>query len=169
MVEINYSHSGDKRAKSTSGPAMTQTGQQSMGVAFPPSFIAELHGNSRAGGMTDPLMCVVASGGHHALLSSDAFLTYYYGKSHKPGAMTEPINTMTGNDRAGLVSNALQGMTVDDLAFRMLQAREIGKAMAFPGTYIVKGNQREQVKQYGNAVTPPTMKMIMERCVATLL
>ena len=30
------------------------------------------------------------------------------------------------------------------------------------------GTKRQQVKQYGNAVTPPVMKMLVERCVASL-
>jgi len=33
--------------------------------------------------------------------------------------------------------------------------------------YVVLGTKREKVKQYGNAVTPPVMQMLIERCVAT--
>lgn len=158
----------DKYSFSTesSEPMWTQTTCQDVGLVAP-GYIAELHGTSTAHGLGDPLMCVTAGGNHHALLSADSFLTYYYGQSKQPGQMSAPINTMTGNDRAALVSNALQAMTVDDLTFRMLQAHEIGKAMAFPETYVVKGTQREKVKQYGNAVTPPAMGMLMERCLAT--
>jgi DNA (cytosine-5)-methyltransferase 1 len=49
----------------------------------------------------------------------------------------------------------------------MLQPGEIGKAMAFPTDYVVLGNGRQQVKQYGNAVTPPWIKMLIKRCMAT--
>ena len=94
------------------------------------------------------------------------FLTYYYG-SVNVSQPNESIHTVTGVDRVGLVSNALEALTVDDLSFRMLQPHEIGQAMAFPDTYVVKGNGRERVKQYGNAVTPPAMAMLMERCMAT--
>jgi DNA (cytosine-5)-methyltransferase 1 len=132
-----------------------------------PAFIADLHGTSRASGVDDPLLCITADGNHHALLSPDAFLTYYYGTQNSSG-ITDPIHTVTGIDRAGLVV-ALENLTVEDLTFRMLQPHEIGAAMAFPGTYIVLGNQREKVKQYGNAVTPPAMEMLMERCVDTLV
>jgi DNA (cytosine-5)-methyltransferase 1 len=41
--------------------------------------------------------------------------------------------------------------------------------MAFPTDYIVLGNQGDQVKQYGNAVTPPVMRELVARCVASLL
>jgi DNA (cytosine-5)-methyltransferase 1 len=50
----------------------------------------------------------------------------------------------------------------------MLQPHEIAAAMAFPDDYKVLGNQREQIRQYGNAVTPPVMTELFRRCVATL-
>jgi DNA (cytosine-5)-methyltransferase 1 len=31
------------------------------------------------------------------------------------------------------------------------------------GDYVVLGNKREQMKQYGNAVTPPVMQEIVQR------
>lgn len=97
---------------------------------------------------------------------------YFYrcSRCHKQvePSVTEPLNTFTGNDRAGLVQGALDEITVDDLTFRMLQSHEIGKGMAFPGEYVVLGTQREKVRQYGNAVTPPVMEMLIERGVDTL-
>lgn len=57
---------------------------------------------------------------------------------------------------------------IEDCGFRMLQPHEIGAAMAFPADYVVLGNQRERVKQYGNAVTPPVLRLIMERCMEVL-
>jgi DNA (cytosine-5)-methyltransferase 1 len=57
---------------------------------------------------------------------------------------------------------------VEDCGFRMLQPHEIGAAMAFPGSYKVLGTQREQVKQYGNAVTPPVMGLLVRRCLEVL-
>jgi DNA (cytosine-5)-methyltransferase 1 len=50
----------------------------------------------------------------------------------------------------------------------MLQPHEIGAAMAFPDNYVVLGNQRERVKQYGNAVTPPVLRLLVERCLEVL-
>lgn len=40
--------------------------------------------------------------------------------------------------------------------------------MAFPADYRVLGNKREQVRQLGNAVTPPVMQMLVERIVKSL-
>lgn len=56
---------------------------------------------------------------------------------------------------------------VDECGFRMLTPPEIQKAMAFPQEYTVLGNQREKVKQLGNAVTPPVMSELIQRCVET--
>lgn len=144
----------------------TQTTCQDVGLVCP-SFIAEMHGTSKAAGIDEPLMCLTAGGGHHALLSADAFLTYYYG-NQQSSRMNDPVCTVTGTDRAGLVG-ALESLTIEDLTFRMLQPHEIGAAMAFPGQYIVLGSSRDKVKQLGNAVTPPVMHMLLERCKTTLL
>lgn len=130
-----------------------------------PAFIAELHGTAKAGPLNEPLMCVTAGGSHHALLTAGSFLSYYYGTTQASG-MGEAIHTVTGIDRAALVQ-ALDSLTVEDLYFRMLHPHEIGKAMAFPSTYVVLGNKRERVKQYGNAVTPPVMQMLIDRCMDT--
>jgi DNA (cytosine-5)-methyltransferase 1 len=51
----------------------------------------------------------------------------------------------------------------------MLQPDEVGRAMAFPESYVVLGTARQKVKQYGNAVTPPVMRMLLERCIRTLM
>lgn len=138
--------------------------QQSAGL-IEPSFIAELHGASRARALEEPLMCITSTGSHHALLSAGSFLSYYYGTKQASG-LVDPIHTVTGLDRAALIQ-ALDSLTVEDLHFRMLQPHEIGKGMAFPKTYKVLGTKREQVKQYGNAVTPPVMEMLIQRCMET--
>ena len=49
----------------------------------------------------------------------------------------------------------------------MLSAEEVGRGMAFPDSYVVKGNGREKVKQYGNAVVPVVARMLMRRVLAT--
>lgn len=132
-----------------------------------PSFIAELHGTSKAKGVDDPLMCVTAGGNHHALIQNEAFISYYYGQMQASGTH-EALRTVTALDKAALVEFDASNIKVEDCTFRMLQPHEIGAAMAFPGDYIVLGNKRQKVRQYGNAVTPPVMKMLVERCLETL-
>ena len=164
LVETAYTHSGDNRSISSLSAVTTQTTRQTMAVV---GFIADMRGKSKAHELTDPLMCVTASDGHHALISTDSFLTYYYGTSKKASILSDPIGTISTNDHVGLVSGNSDNLTIDDLTYRMMRAHEIGKAMAFPSTYIVKGNQKQQTKQYGNAVTPPTMDQFLQRCAAT--
>jgi DNA (cytosine-5)-methyltransferase 1 len=147
-----------------SKPLGTQTTQEKWGLVSP-GFIAELHGTSKASSLEEALMCVTSGGGHHALLSAGSFLSYYYGTTQASG-MGDPVHTVTGLDRAALIQ-ALDSLTVEDLYFRMLHPHEIGKAMAFPTQYVVLGTKREKVKQYGNAVTPPVMQMLIDRCMET--
>lgn len=165
-----YMSSGLDEAAGT----LTTSGNQSLLTLPPkfkkmallePGFIADMRGNSKASRLDEPLMCVTSTGSHHALVSAGSFLSYYYGTQQASG-MGDPLHTMTGIDRAALIQ-ALDSLKVEDLYFRMLQHHEIGKAMAFPQTYVVLGTKREKVKQYGNAVTPPVMRMLIERCMAT--
>jgi DNA (cytosine-5)-methyltransferase 1 len=57
---------------------------------------------------------------------------------------------------------------VEDCTFRMLEPDEIGRGMAFLPTYIVLGNRRERVRQYGNAVTPPAAEVIVSALVEAI-
>jgi len=70
---------------------------------------------------------------------------------------TDPFGTFS----AGGQHHAITEWTVPDIEdceFRMLEPYEISAGMAFPKTYIMTGNKREQVKQAGNAVTPPAAR-----------
>ena len=49
-------------------------------------------------------------------------------------------------------------LDVDDVMFRMLTPDEIKIGMAFAPDYYLGGTKREQVKQAGNAVTPPAAR-----------
>ena len=167
LVETGYSHAPNNRTTGSAEALPTCTTRQTVGLA---GFISKQYGGAAdpkfmSFPLSNPLGTVTTSD-HHALISADAFLTYYYGSAEKASTVTDPLNTVTVRDRVGL-AQSLESMTIDDLTFRMLQPNEIGKAMAFPKDYVVKGTSRERVKQYGNAVTPPVMQMIMERVIET--
>lgn len=95
------------------------------------------------------------------------FLIGYYSGSDQVRPVTDPVSTVSTHDRHGLVQPEGDEPKVEDCYFRMLKSHEIGRAMAFPDTYVVLGSERNKVKQYGNAVTPPAMKLLLERCIAT--
>lgn len=99
-----------------------------------------------------------------------SLLLPYNGRSGDPTRTAdEPASTMTTVDPGALI-DVPEPVTpdVDDCGFRMLEPHEIGAAMAFDSDYTVLGTKRERVKQYGNAVTPPVMRLLIERCVEVL-
>ena len=85
----------------------------------------------------------------------DLLVPYYGASSASPA--TTPVGTLTTRDRYGLAQPAIE---IEDVRFRMLSPAEIGRGMAFSGDYIVTGSKREQVRQYGNAVTPPVAELL---------
>lgn len=79
----------------------------------------------------------------------------------------EPRPTQTASEAYGL---AWGDDDIDACRFRMFALHEIAAAMVMDrhvdgGEYIVLGNKRERMAQYGNAVTPPAMRMLLERCL----
>ncbi|MEU4296412.1 DNA cytosine methyltransferase [Kitasatospora aureofaciens] len=95
---------------------------------------------------------------------TEGLLVPYYGNgTARP--TDQPAPTVTTVDRHALVSPDLD---VEECLFRMLSPREIGAAMAFGTDYTVLGNKREQVRQYGNAVTPPAAEVLMSALVESI-
>lgn len=123
-----------------------------------PPLLVGLRNNGKADPVTGPLRTVCANGLHHGLLVP------YYGTG-QARATDAPYRTVSTHDREALVQPAV---AVEDCLFRMLHVREIQRAMAFPDDYILLGTGRDKVKLLGNALTPPVMSLLFERCVATL-
>lgn len=156
---------GDSQSKGADEPLRTFHTENGQALVMPP-FITYLRGTNNPKGMDEPIDTVAASGLHHGLVSPPFMMSYYgNGASHRP--VNNEMGAITTKDKHALVQSGTTPK-VEDCTFRMLQPHEIQRGMAFDDQYIVLGNKREQVKQLGNAVTPPVMKMILERCVATL-
>ena len=101
--------------------------------------------------MTTPVkevMRTLTTAGHQSLLVP------YYGNG-TPAPVSDPHRTLTTVDRYSLVTGPVE---VDDCVFRMLTPDEIKVGMAFTLDYILLGTKREQVRQSGNAVTPPAAR-----------
>ncbi len=170
MIDTAHSSANGMFSRSSLDPMYTQTTAQTLAL-IQHGFMVKNYGTETPNrglyvNMGDPVGTMTASGSHHALLQSDAFLSYYYGQ-HQASMMNEPIGTMTTKEKVTLVQG-VSSLRIEDLYYRMLSPAEIGKAMAFPSTYKVLGTIKDQVRQYGNAVTPPVMQMLIERCAATL-
>lgn len=168
-----------KDAAPVAAAMRTQTTRNETGLLVHPHAYL-MRNNTGGAEMTTPVhepMRTLTTTGHQSLLMP------YYGSS-KPQQVTEPIGTLTTVDRYAMITlrgqnapkdvydpmdtfaangnhHALMGVqppAVEDCTFRMLEPHEISAGMAFPKTYIMTGNKREQVKQAGNAVTPPAAR-----------
>lgn len=150
-------------------PMATHTGADHHGLFTP--LIVENYGQSTARPVTERLGCI-STEQKYGLLTAQAwnsFLSYYYsGSDMASHVASEATRTFNGNDRAGLVTLG-EKPRVEDCYYRMLFASEVQRGMAFRDDYIVKGNSRQQVKQLGNAVTPPAMEWLFERGIETLM
>lgn len=140
----------------------------------------------QASPVTDPVRTMTTR-------SETALLVPYYGNGTARPA-TEPHGTATTRDRYALVvplrnhnttkpvtapldtiaaAGTHHGLTipapaVEDCEFRMLEPSEIARAMAFAADYVILGNRREQVRQAGNAVTPPAARDLVSAVAEAL-
>lgn len=113
--------------------------------------------------VTEPARTMTTKG-HQSLVTWADILVPYYGTGVAHD-VAEPVGTLSTRDRFALVSGAFD---IEDALFRMLEPREIGRAMAFGNAYIVLGNKREKTRQFGNAVTPPVAEVIVSALVEAI-
>ena len=171
-------------ATHTDDPCPTRTTRENDGVAVMP-FIAELRGGgSKHRPVSEALATVTASGTHHGLVMTNnhvnrarptdepmptmttatnhALLMRHHTARGDQGQMstpiTEPARTMMANGPTPALLAGGPTIDINDVLFRMLEPREIARAMDFPVGYTILGNRREQVRQAGNAVTPPAAR-----------
>lgn len=162
----------NNRPKSFAHPIPTvATGGHQM-LVQPAALMRMQHaGAFRVAGLDKPIGSQVAASSVDAIISPAPFITTVAFESQARGAqargLDEAVPSVVGNDRDALVTVDAD-LDIEDCYFRMLQPSEIGAAMAFPGDYIVLGNKRDRVKQYGNAVTPPAMEWLFRRTAESL-
>lgn len=158
IIEMNSSG----EAKPATYPTSTFTsGGVNHGMLQVP-FIVENKGQSNSKSVTDPAGTLTT---HPHLGICNSFIQSYYGQETL-GHISDAIGTVTTKDRHSLVSFAEP--KIEDCYYRMLKPHEIKAAMAFEREYVVLGNSKQQVKQLGNAVTPPAMELLVDRIVTSL-
>jgi DNA (cytosine-5)-methyltransferase 1 len=142
------------------------------------AIVVPLRNHGVAKPVSDPIDTVSAEGNHHALLMRNntggaemttpvtevmrplttgghqSLLVPYYGTG-VPLPVSEPHRTLPTVDRYSLLTGPVD---INDCEFRMLTPDEIKRGMGFPGDYVLLGTKRQQVKQSGNAVTPPNSR-----------
>ncbi|MGP4027158.1 DNA cytosine methyltransferase [Actinomadura sp. 3N407] len=87
---------------------------------------------------------------------------YYSNGNASP--VNVPVGTLSTKDRYALATANVGPdieVVVEDVLYRMLLAAEAGRAMAFMDNYVVFGDHDDQMRQYGNAVTPNVAEVLM--------
>ncbi|MFE7395166.1 DNA cytosine methyltransferase [Streptomyces sp. NPDC057557] len=147
----------EKKARGVDEPLCTVTASGNHhALVTPPPMLVPVGGtwNDTAQPVTDPMRT-------RTTRETDALLIPYYGQG-RARPTTDPVGTLTTRDRYALLTTpeAPAVPDIDDCLLRMLNPDEIGRGMAFTEGYRVLGSRREQVRQYGNAVTPPSSEVL---------
>lgn len=161
---------GGSDARAVDDPLATITAQGNHhGLAFPP-FLTQFRDRVRDLLPHErPLPTIVADGANHALIMRNNTARGDQGQMSTP--VTEWMRTLTTAGHQSLLTAddiAKAAEHIEDVRFRMLEPHEIGAGMAFAPDYKVAGTRRDQVKGYGNAVTPPAARDLVA-CVAESL
>lgn len=118
---------------------------------------------------------ITAGDGHFGEVR--AFLIKYYGQGTGQD-IKAPLDTVTAQDRFGLVTINGVDYQIVDIGLRMLEPRELYGCQGFPEDYIIDHDytgktypRSEQVRRCGNAVCPPIPAALVranlpELCVA---
>jgi DNA (cytosine-5)-methyltransferase 1 len=167
MAFVTTAGSNEAPARSVAETLPTQTGTEHFALVHGAALLSLRDANAmHVGDLSEPTMTQTAQQ-QAALATRSPFFVQFYGNDQASGG-DEALRTVTTLDRHGMVEPTTSKLLIEDCYFRMLQPHEIGLAMAFPDTYVVHGNKREMIKQYGNAVTPPAMDWLLGRCIASL-
>jgi DNA (cytosine-5)-methyltransferase 1 len=142
----------------TPTPTITSIPTQNQIVAA--NLIHLNHGDKQWSTVDEPAR-TVTSGKHAALVYS--FLVRYFGTAIGQH-LTEPLYTITGKDRFGLVTVTIDGelYVIADIGMRMLTPRELARAQGFPDSYVLTGTKTSQVARIGNSVPPVMAKVLVE-------
>lgn len=115
--------------------------------------------NRRRRATKEPIPTITAGDGHFGEVR--AFLIKYYGQGTGQD-VKDPLDTVTAQDRFGLVTINGTDYQIVDIGLRMLEPRELYGCQGFPDDYIIDHDytgktypRSEQVRRCGNAVCPP--------------
>jgi DNA (cytosine-5)-methyltransferase 1 len=150
-------------ARAVDDPLYTIAGGHNSPLVIPP-FLTGFYSSGISASSIDAPVPTIMGVPHHGLVVP--FLTSYYG-NEQSASVSRPMHTVTGTDRHAMVNMPLSDGDIDEMTresfFRMLKPQELKRGMSFDADYIILGNQRDQTKQIGNAVTPNVAQWIAER------
>jgi DNA (cytosine-5)-methyltransferase 1 len=168
IMNSEYGYGRNKVRSTVDSVGFTQTTRATNGVLMP--IIVENKGTSKSRTSNDRLSCITGVN-HHALLSDkslQSFIAQYYGGSNVVSDIKEPVRTFSTKEPSALIMRG-EKPSIEDCYYRMLLPHEVKAGMAFDQDYVVLGSGKDQVKQLGNAVTPPVMQELTKRCIETLM
>ena len=111
---------------------------------------------------TTEVMRTLTTTGHQSLLQWGQLVVDFNGPARPVTDVLPTQTTVEGDAVASVETDPM------DCLFRMLEPREIAAGMAFPTDYVILGNRRAQVRQAGNAVTPPAARDLITAVAETL-
>lgn len=129
------------------------------GLSICATHLIQMNNHCDGRDITQPIPTITAGDGHFGEVR--AFMIKYYGQGTGQ-SIEDPLDTVTANDRFGLVTISGTKYAIVDIGLRMLEPKELYGCQGFPEDYIIdrdyKGHEyprSEQVKRCGNAVCPP--------------
>lgn len=160
-------HHGKSKTNEFTDPLPTVSTMRTSSVVLTESAILTMRGDRNLTGLTDPLPTQVAAAIQNYIVSAAPMLHPYHGGSKQAHLLTDVTPTIATNDGLHLTDTYRQPDPMD-CYFRMVQPEETSKAQGFPDSYIILGTKEDQQKQIGNANPPPTMELLVGRCVESL-
>ncbi|GAA5229231.1 DNA cytosine methyltransferase [Arthrobacter cryoconiti] len=134
---------------------LTTAGHQSLIIPPGNNLLMEYYGKGQVFPISKAIPTISTTARHALITTMRGTSPEHLASSNAP--ITDPLRTISaGGNHAGITEWTVP--EVEDCEFRMLEPYEISAGMAFPKNYIMTGNKREQVKQAGNAVTPPAAR-----------
>lgn len=130
-------------------------------VTQPAPFVVPMRGGGdkeKARHIRQPLHTVSAGGNHHGLVTGPHHLLVPYYGNGQARTVDQPCGALTTRDRYALVSG---DWDITQTRFRLLQPHEIARAMSFADDFVVLGSKKDQIRQYGNAVTPCSAEVLL--------
>ena len=109
-------------------------------------------------------ICAEVKGGHFALVTSHMVKMRGTNIGFE---MTEPLHTITTNDRFGLVTIKGEPYQIIDIGLRMLEPHELFACQGFNSDYVIsdyngKSTKKQQVARVGNSVPPQLSEALVK-------
>jgi DNA (cytosine-5)-methyltransferase 1 len=158
-------HNFEQTGQSIDAPAPTLVSRGTQTQLVAANLVHMNHGEKQWSDLREPLR-TITTGGQAALVYS--FMIRYFGQSIGQ-YVTEPLFTITGKDRFGLVLVHVAGepYAIVDIGLRMLSPRELANAQGFPSTYVLTGTKTSQVARLGNSVCPQVAAALVRENLAS--